>query len=221
MQVPGFGAEHCAKLKELHPDMTLYQYASLQQEERKEIFYKIFGKEASQLVFEEQERCVSSLPIVKLEMSMIVEGEEDIVVGDILSCKVKVTFPRLKKGEQSGYVHSLSYPYLRRDRWYLVITDAAMQGIAACEKLPIEDNIYEQKYTERIYRPGPIAFLAVLANDSYKGLDVQLKASTVVYERSSTRKEHKYQKVDKWLCEDKATFFKRQAYDYDTDDENE
>lgn len=126
MQVPGFSTEHCAKLKELHPNMTLYQYASLEPKERKEIFYKIFGEGTKSEIFEEQEKCVTSLPIVKLQMTMVVEGEEDVVVGDILSCKVKVTFPRLKKGEQSGYVHSLSYPYLRRDKWYLVVTDAAL-----------------------------------------------------------------------------------------------
>jgi hypothetical protein len=106
--------------------MTLYQYASLEPKERKEIFYKIFGEGTKSEIFEEQEKCVTSLPIVKLQMTMVVEGEEDVVVGDILSCKVKVTFPRLKKGEQSGYVHSLSYPYLRRDKWYLVVTDAAL-----------------------------------------------------------------------------------------------
>ena len=209
MQVPGFSTEHCAKMKELHPDMTLYQYASLDPGERKPIFDKIFGEGTPSEIYEEQEKCVTSLPIVKLRMSMFVDGEEDIVVGDMLLCSVQVTFPRLKKGEQSGYVHSLSYQYLRRDKWYLVVTDAALRGVAALEVLPIDDNKYEQTYKERLYRPGPVAFVAVLANDSYKGLDVRLKCSAVVYERAQNRKEHKYKKVDKWLCEDSATFFKR------------
>lgn len=164
---------------------------------------------------------MTSLPLVKLEMTMFVDGEEDIVVGDMLSCKVEVNFPRLKKGEQSGYVHSHSYQYLRRDKWYLVITDAAHTGIAAVEVLPIEDNTFEQIFKERIVRPGSIAFVAILANDSYKGLDLRLKASVVVYERSKIRQEHKYKKIDKWLCEDTSMFWKRSEKDFDTDDENE
>ena len=104
-------------------------------------------------------------------MSAYVEGEDDIVVGDILTCKLRVDFHNLNQGQQSGYVHSKVYPYLRRDTWYLIITDEAMNGIAAVEKLLIEENFYEKKYKERLTRSGPIKFTAILVNDSYKGLD--------------------------------------------------
>ena len=104
-------------------------------------------------------------------MSAYVEGEEDIIVGDILTCKLRVDFHNINKGEQIGYVHSKSYPYLRRDIWYLIITDEALNGIAAVEKLPIDENFYEKKYEERLTRAGPIKFIAILVNDSYKGLD--------------------------------------------------
>lgn len=60
---------------------------------------------------------------------------------------------------------------MRRDSWYLVITDEAMNGIAAVEKLPIDEEFYEKEYKERLNRPGPINFTAMLVNDSYKGLD--------------------------------------------------
>lgn len=53
----------------------------------------------------------------------MVEGEEENVVGDILTCKLTVTYKNLEKGEKSGYVHSKYYPYLKRDNWYLIITD--------------------------------------------------------------------------------------------------
>jgi len=56
-------------------------------------------------------------------MKAEVEGEEEIVVGDILTCKLTVTYFNLEKGEKSGYVHSQHYPYLKRDNWYLIITD--------------------------------------------------------------------------------------------------
>ena len=33
------------------------------------------------------------------------------------------------------------------------------------------EDVFEKKFLERINRPGPISFTAILANDSYKGLD--------------------------------------------------
>ena len=111
-------------------------------------------------------------------MEAFVPGEEDIVVGDMLTCKLRVDYINLKKGEQSGYVHSKHYPYLRRDTWYLIITDETLTGLAAVEKLNVEEDFFEKEYTERITRPGPIKFTAILCNDCYKGLD-QFEKHTV------------------------------------------
>jgi hypothetical protein len=93
------------------------------------------------------------------------------VVGDILTCKLRVDFLKLKDGERSGYVHSKTYPYLKKDNWFLVITDEQFQGLAAVEKLEVTGNFFEKEFKERIQRPGKISFTAILTNDSYKGLD--------------------------------------------------
>ena len=79
-------------------------------------------------------------------MTAEVKGEEVVQVGDILTCKLQVEFLNLKEGEQSGYVHSRTYPYLRREGWYLIITDASMTGIASVEKLSIEKNVFEKEF---------------------------------------------------------------------------
>jgi len=104
-------------------------------------------------------------------MSAFVEGEEEIVVGDILTCKLSVKYLNLEKGQKSGYVHSKYYPYLKRDSWYLIITDDKFEGLAAVEKINITEDTFEKEFKERIHRPGEISFTAVLTNDSYKGLD--------------------------------------------------
>ena len=43
-------------------------------------------------------------------MTAFVEGEDEIVVGDIMTCKLRVDYFNLKDGEKSGYVHSKHYP---------------------------------------------------------------------------------------------------------------
>jgi len=146
--------------------------------------------------FSEQEKCISALPVVKLTMTAFVDGEEDIVVGDILTCKLKVEYLNLEKGQKSGYVHSKHYPYLRRDSWFLIITDESFTGLAAVEKLSVQDNVFEKEFKERVGRTGKIAFTAVLTNDSYKGLDQIAKVEVNVIEESTTRKTINYLKED-------------------------
>jgi hypothetical protein len=98
----------------------------MEPEERQTIHRFVFdSREESEQkrLFKEQERCIESLPLVKLTMSAFVEGEEEIVVGDILTCKLRVDYYNLDAGQKSGYVHSNHYPYLKRDNWFLIITD--------------------------------------------------------------------------------------------------
>ena len=104
-------------------------------------------------------------------MTAFVEGEDEIVVGDIMTCKLRVDYFNLKDGEKSGYVHSKHYPYLKRDNWFLIITDETFTGLAAVEKISITQNFFEKEFKERVQRPGKISFTAILSNDSYRGLD--------------------------------------------------
>jgi len=95
----------------------------------------IFGEEDTDKKFSDQEKCIDSIPLVKLTMTAYVEGEDEIVVGDILTCKLRVDYHNLDKGQRSGYVHSKHYPYLKKDNWFLIITDESFTGLAAIEKL--------------------------------------------------------------------------------------
>jgi len=90
------------------------------------------------------------MPIVKLTMTAFVDGEDEIVVGDILTCKLRVDYLNVAKGQKSGYVHSKHYPYLKRDNWFLIITDESFTGLAAIEKLVVTDNFFEKEFKERV-----------------------------------------------------------------------
>jgi hypothetical protein len=48
--------------------------------------------------FDQQELCIDALPLVELKMTAEVEGEDEIVVGDILTCKLTVKYFNLEKG---------------------------------------------------------------------------------------------------------------------------
>ena len=129
-------------------------------------------------------------------MTAYVEGEDEIVVGDILTCKMRVDYYNMPDGQKSGYVHSKHYPYLKRDNWFLIITDETFTGLAAIEKLVVTGNFFEKEFKERITRPGKISFTAILTNDSYKGLDQFSKVEVAVVEKAEHRKTIEYAKSD-------------------------
>ena len=149
MQLPYFDEEACKKIKSIMNGKTLFQYCMLKKEERLQITKQIFDTDFDKKVAE-QEKCIEMLPLVKLSMSAFVEGEDEIVVGDILTCKLRVDYYNLDKGQKSGYVHSKQYPYLKRDNWYLIITDETFTGLAAIEKLQVTENFFEKEFKERI-----------------------------------------------------------------------
>jgi len=77
----------------------------MEQSTRKELAPQIYGPSWDK-AFKEQEKCIEAMPLVKLTMTAFVQGEDEVVVGDILTCKLKVEYLKLKDGERSGYVHS-------------------------------------------------------------------------------------------------------------------
>ena len=127
--LPGMSAEKSSALKEKHGAKTsLYKYASMPAADRAEST--------------EVESVLDALPLITVSMKSYVEGDEECCVGDTLTVKIRAEFKRLKEGQSSGYVHSKSYPFLRTDSWYMVITDPTFQGIAACEKLEFREDFF-------------------------------------------------------------------------------
>lgn len=180
-QLPFVESDITGKLKNKVNGCTLFNYCMKSKEERKAIVEDVFADKGNTTeIYEEQEKCIDALPLVKLSMDAFVEGEDEIVVGDILTCKMRVDYYNIEKGQKSGYVHSKKYPFLKRDNWFLIITDETFTNLAACEKLEIRDNFFEKEFKERISRPGKISFTAILTNDSYKGLDQFSKVEVTV-----------------------------------------
>ena len=97
-QLPGFDQVSAGKMKN-RLNKNLYQYCTMDKQEKIEHFKAIMGEEPdlNQMV-EQQEKCIDALPLVKLTMTAEVEGEDEIVVGDILTCKLRAEFRDMPKG---------------------------------------------------------------------------------------------------------------------------
>lgn len=201
MQFPNLSPEDCMKLHHaLGPETTIYKYAMMEKPKRREILSSLFQWNEQQ--FEEHEGVINCFPLIKATITAEVRGEDIARVGDLLHCKLKVEFLNLEEGQQSGYVHSRTYPFLRRENWYLVITEKTLTGLASVEKLPIEKNTYEREFSEALHRAGPIEFVCVVANDSYKGLDQMVSAKVVVHEADPLVQNYEYHEEDKAIIDD-------------------
>ena len=99
-------------------------------------------------------------------------------------------YPKLKEREFPGYVHSRHYPFLKKQQWYVMVTDETKQKIVFVQKLILRssksdegrvtnlDKIKEEPLNEAIFelrqrlgRPGQFRFLVSFINDSYMGFD--------------------------------------------------
>ena len=98
-QLPGFDEQKCKMLKGRMGGKTFFNYCMMKQEERKALHEFVFKGDPQQKEwFNDQEKCIEAFPLVKLTMTAVVEGEDDIVVGDILTCKLRVDYFNLEKG---------------------------------------------------------------------------------------------------------------------------
>ena len=167
-------------------------------EDRKKIMDDCFPGETKKL--DQVEKCIDALPVLDVVIEAGTLGHDEVCVNDLLNVKIKVNLSKLQKGQQMGYVHSRQYPFLKKDEWFLLITDRSLTSIAMVEKIDFEDKEeYVKEFQEKITRIGPINFVVLLVNDSYKGLDmldtIELE---VTQEREQTigYKEYEYLKED-------------------------
>lgn len=93
--LPGMTAEKSAALKEHLGHNKLYNFASMEVNERKQAMDAIESTED----FEECEKVLNSIPIVTIKMDAFVEGDDECCVGDVLTVKIRVDLKRLKENQ--------------------------------------------------------------------------------------------------------------------------
>ena len=130
-----------------------------------------------------------ALPLYNYKIE--VENADDIGVGDIINVKITLTRENLKEGEEAGFIHSNTYPYLRKDNIAGMVTDLKedkyfmgyfkIQGQTRVvvhdfkmwapfhpQKLELAFHFYSDCYMDSYYREEVI--INVLGLDQIKGI---------------------------------------------------
>lgn len=167
LQLPYMDLEKISLLRKKKKQITLEEFCRLTPKERKEI--DIFSDKE----LKDVEAAVNHFPLIDLKVEAYVEGENEIAVGDLLTIKITVTQENLKDGEETGYVHSNKYPFLKNSSWYLIFADATETDFLAMEKLTIKERLFVKEMKDPLRMPGKLTMNIILKNDSYKGFDKQ------------------------------------------------
>ena len=117
------------------------------------------------------EAAIKAIPLIDFEVTFGVEGSEGVHVGDILTIKLKITQVNLGEHEKSGFIHSNTFPYLKKSHWYLIMTDREEQEFYTFEKLHLKEKVFTKEIKDQMRKEGRMYFHFVLKNDSFKGFD--------------------------------------------------
>lgn len=62
-------------------------------------------------------------PNLKVETVVEVSEEKEIVEGDFVTIKIKMTRENLNEGQEAKGVHSLRYPHFKEEKWIIILAD--------------------------------------------------------------------------------------------------
>lgn len=169
-------------------------YCRLSEAERKKLALHSDEKE-----FQEAEKVIASLPKIKVESKIFVEGEEDIVAGDVVTISIKLIRENYKEHEKAGFIHSNVYPFLKKEQWFFIMTDIEEKNVMGMDKIVFNEKTFEKEIKQRFEKPGQISVMFHLKNDSYKGFDVSQKITFKIEPTSTIRKDPELNPEDKAL----------------------
>ncbi|KAL8426439.1 hypothetical protein Efla_005493 [Eimeria flavescens] len=125
------------------------------------------------------------VPRVELKADVVVDDEDEIVVGDIATCRITLTRKNLKEGEAAGAVHAPYFLEPKYEEWWLFLqekTDSPSGGrLINFVKSRNLERVVKETLQFRVGRPGKNTLTLVAVCDSYDGVDVSIDVDYHVY----------------------------------------
>lgn len=171
------------------PEGSMQTFAKLGAEKRAKL--KLFDDPKK---IATMEAVLNAMPVVECKAEAYTEGETNITMSDAITLKFTITYTQLAEKEAPGYVHAEAYPFLKRQNWYIIVTDAATKEmVIMIAKLAFEDKEREDCNTatlemrQRFGKAGSFAFHVRFMCDCYMGFDKEIEMSFEVKEDDPTR----------------------------------
>lgn len=85
---------------------------------------------------------IKTMPIIDLKVTTGVAGEQEVAVGDILTIRIEITQVNLEEGQQAGFSHSNTFPFLKKNHWYLIMMDKDENEFFHLERITLHERVY-------------------------------------------------------------------------------
>jgi hypothetical protein len=139
------------------------------------------------------EALIRVLPIVDVSARAYTEGEVEMTMSDAITLEFTIKYPKFNEKEFPGYAHSLNFPFLKKQGWYILLTDQTKDKTIFCyhlifrsqknkegrlakpeeiEKEPL--NVEKFELRQRFGQVGTFKFTCSFINDSYFGFDKEI-----------------------------------------------
>jgi translocation protein SEC63 len=165
LQLPGVDENKLKDISKKLKDTTFEQFFRLSATERKAL--GLFDEKELKNV----EKAMQVFPLMNIEAKGYVIKAENfkdpkIISGDLLTIELAVKMPNLGKGKKRGYIHSNQFPYMRRDNFIVIITNADGSKILNYERVFNKENEFSWSMQFRTGEPMRMQLVAYLRSDA-------------------------------------------------------
>ena len=195
LQLPGFNMDEIKNYRRILKEHNIHEgslqtFCSLGSEKRSQLGQ--FGGETAKLA--QLEKVIAALPVVEVTAEAFTEGEKTITMIDAITLRFTVKYTQLMEDQAPGYVHSGNFPYLKRQKWHLIVTDGATQESVIVHtpldfknKKGKDSNTATFEIKQRFGKSGQFSFHAFFKCDSYVGFDKEVDLKFEVKEEDRDR----------------------------------
>jgi len=217
LQIPYFEDVHVELCRE-SSITTLSEFLAKEPEERKAIT-KMTGDQLLDV-----EVFCAHAGKRKIQATIGVDDEAEIVVGDVAAVTVRMHWQHLKKGEAQGPVSSPLFPEPKFEEWWLFLvesgTGTATSRIVHFERVTDTERCMEEKLRFQVTKAGENKLVLHAMCDAYAGLDQKFELTYKAYaEDQFQRKLPLHQEDDELDLQ--PTLFQTFMGDFKQDDSEE
>jgi len=214
MQIPHMSHENIKKyskiIKEHNiPNGSVDTFCRLSAQKRSDL--KLFTPKQ----LDEVEALVRVMPVVEVSAKAFCEGENEMTMSDIITFKLSIKLQNMNEKEFPGFVHSQQYPNLKKQGWWIIISDQMKDRCIRAHRLvfknpkqnefrlaeqdeidkePLNEEHFE--FRERFGQAGTFKFICTFMNDSYVGFDKEVPLQFDVVQDDPSRVIPDYDEED-------------------------
>lgn len=187
LQIPHITEQHLEQWCNFKTQInTLEEFLALGSDERKKWLMELEPDQRADI-----DAFCSHLGEVELRADIAVEGEKDLVVGDVATVTVQMKRKHLQQGEAMGPAHAPLFAEPKNEEWWLFLveaTPASATRIIHLERILDTEHFVEEKLRFQVTNPGRNNLVLHIMCDAYAGLDKQVDLSfTALTEQEASR----------------------------------